>query len=107
MNWISAVVSAATVILVSSARIEPAAAASASASAIPVSQPTRSAANATDISARHRSHQHSYHHGYRHYRYGAYSPYYSRYYARPYYYEPDPYYAPLPFGFSFGIGPWW
>ena len=54
---------------------------------------------ATDLSARRR---------YRHYaRYG-YRPYYRPYYYdRPSYYRPYPYYAPAPFAFGFGFGPWW
>jgi hypothetical protein len=50
---------------------------------------------ATDFSAR------------RYYRYG-YRPYYRpNYYARPYYYRPYPYYAPAPFPFGLGFGPFW
>jgi hypothetical protein len=52
---------------------------------------------ATDLSARRR---------YRHYR-RYYRPYYPSYYARPYYYQPYPYYAPAPFTLGFGFGPWW
>ena len=98
MKLISAVVLAAMVTVVTAGRVEPAAAAS-SESAVRVSQATGSG-KPTDISARHHVRR------YRHSRYGYYPPYDARYYARPYYYEPDPYYAPLPFGFSFGIGRW-
>ena len=55
---------------------------------------------ATDLSARRYYRHRHYHYGYRPY----YQPYY---YARPYYYRPYPYYAPAPFMFGFGFGPFW
>jgi hypothetical protein len=51
------------------------------------------------ISARSRYHRRYYRYGYRPY----YRPYY---YARPQYYRPYPYYAPAPFTFGFGFGPY-
>jgi hypothetical protein len=55
--------------------------------------------DATDISARRRSHRDHYRYAYR-----AYDPVY---YDRPYYYRPYPYLLPAPFTFGFGFGPWW
>ena len=109
MKWIVTAVLVTTVLVVGPGRIEPVGAAS-SQSALRASQASNVSSVLTDVSARRRYHHHHryYHSGYRHYRYG-YRPYYPRYYARPYYYEPYSYYAPapLPFGFGFGFGPWW
>jgi hypothetical protein len=106
MKWIGTVV-LAMIVLVGPGRIESIAAASSLPPAVRASQASHPSTSPTDISARrrYRHHHHYYHSGYRHYRYG-YRPYYPRYYERPYYYQPyAP--APLPFGFSFGFGPWW
>ena len=92
-KWIGAAILALTMMLGSSAAINPAAAAPSQAAAV-----QKPGALATDLSARRRD-----------YRYG-YRPYYRPYYyGRPYYYRPYPYYAPapFPFGFGFGFGPWW
>lgn len=106
LKWIATAVLATIVLVVGPGRIESVAATSAR-SAVRTSQVSDASTKPTDISARRRYH-HYYHSVYRHHRYG-YRPYYPRYYARPYYYEPNPYYAPapLPFGFGFGFGPWW
>ena len=54
----------------------------------------------TDLSARRYYRRHYQHYGYR--------PYYQpSYYARPYYYRPYPHYAPAPFPFGLGFGPFW
>jgi hypothetical protein len=59
---------------------------------------------ATDFSARRYTRPPYRHYGYRPY----YQPYYQpHYYARPYYYRPYPYYAPAPFPFGLGFGPFW
>ena len=101
----------ASVVLVGPGRVESFAAASGLPSAALAVQTSSASTRPTDLSARgHVRHSHrSYHSGYRHYRRYGYRPYHPRYYARPYYYEPYPSYAPasLPFGFSFGFGPWW
>ena len=91
-KWIGAATLALTLVLGGSAAINPAAASQAA-----VQKP--GALQATELSARRR---------YRHYaRYG-YRPYYRPYYYdRPSYYRPYPYYAPAPFAFGFGFGPWW
>ena len=120
VNWIATAVLAMIVVVVGPGRVESIAAASSLPSAALASQTSGASIRSTDISARrhvrHYHHHRYYHTGYRHYRYGhrhyhryGYPRYYPRYYARPYYYEPAPYYAPapLPFGFSFGFGPWW
>jgi hypothetical protein len=61
--------------------------------------------DATDIGARPYDRR-DHHDGYDR-RYKRYQPYPS-YYARPYYYRPYPYNAPVPFVFGFGFGPlWW
>ena len=92
-KWIGAAILALTLMLGGSTAINPAAAAPLPA-AVQKPQPLQP----TDLSARRR---------YRHYRYG-YRPYYRPYYyARPYYYRPYPYYAPAPFPFGLGFGPWW
>ena len=63
---------------------------------------TSAISGATDFSARRHYRRHYY--GYRPY----YQPYYRPcYYARPYYYRPYPYYAPAPFPFGLGFGPFW
>jgi hypothetical protein len=63
------------------------------------------AQGATDIGARrYYRHHHYRHYGYRPYYRPAYQPYY---YARPHYYRPYPYYAPAPFPFGLGFGPFW
>jgi hypothetical protein len=59
--------------------------------------------DATDISAR-RHYRHYHRYGY--YPYNRYQPYLP-YYARPNYYRPYPYYAPAPFPFGLGFGPFW
>jgi len=80
------------------ATIDPAAAASPQTRA-----QTAGVSDATDLSAR-RYHRRYYRYGYRPY----YRPYYRpHYYARPYYYRPYPYYAPAPFPFGLGFGPFW
>jgi hypothetical protein len=57
--------------------------------------------DATDFSA-HRYHRRHYRH------YGYDRPYYRPYYyGRPVYYRPYPYYAPAPFTFGIGFGPFW
>jgi hypothetical protein len=108
VRWIGTAVLAMIVLVGGPGREESIAAASSLPSAVRASQSSDANAAPTDISARRhvRRHHRYYHSGYRHYRYG-YGPYYPRYYARPSYYEPAPSYAPLPFGFSFGFGPWW
>lgn len=107
MKSIGTAALAMMVLIVGPGRIELSAASSSLPSAVRASQAFDAGARPTDISARRYAHR--YHrYGYRHYRYG-YRPYYPRYYARPYYYEPYPSYgpAPLAFGFGFGFGPWW
>jgi hypothetical protein len=107
MKWVRTLALATIVTLAGASRFEAAAASSRQASgSVPVS-----VANApTESSARRHVHRHHryYRYGYRPSRYG-YGPYYPRYYARPYYYEPDPYFTPAPFGlsFGFGFGPGW
>jgi len=92
-KWIGAAVLALTMMLGSSAAINPVAAAPSQAAAV-----QKPRALATDLSARRR---------HRHTRYG-YRPYpRPYYYGRPDYYRPYPYYAPAPFPFGFGFGPWW
>jgi hypothetical protein len=94
-KWIVAAILAATLMFAGPATIRSVAASpSAGASAAHVSR-------ATDLSAR-RHYRHYHRYGYRYYR-----PYYPSYYGRPYYYQPYPYYAPPPFTFGFGFGPWW
>jgi len=107
MNWIGTAVLAVIVLVVAPGGVKSIAAASSLPPAIHAAETRDASARPTDISARRHVHRY-YHSGHRHYRYG-YRPYYPRYYARPSYYEPSPYYAPapLPFGFSFGFGPWW
>jgi hypothetical protein len=95
-KWFGAAILVATLMLAGPAAIKSAAASpSAGVSATHVSK-------ATDLSAR-RRYRHYHRYGYRRY----YRPYHPSYYARPYYYRPYPYYAPPPFTFGFGIGPWW
>ena len=108
MKWIGTPVLAMILLVGGPGRDQSIAAATSWPLAIRGSQTSDASAAPTDISARrHVRHHHRYYHaGYRHYRH-VYRPYYPRYYARPYYYEPAPNYAPLPFGFSFGVGPWW
>lgn len=112
MKWVSTAALAMMVMVVGPGRMESNAIAAPLPSAVPASQASDMSVRPTDISARrhvHRYYRYGYRpYGYRYHRYG-YRPYYPRYYARPYYYEPYPYYgpAPLPFGFSFGFGPWW
>ncbi|MBR1141846.1 hypothetical protein [Bradyrhizobium sp. AUGA SZCCT0431] len=86
----------------------PAAVNSAAAASPQMKQQTAGTSGATDFSAQR-------YYG-RHYGYGYYRPYYRsyyrpyygpRYYARPSYYRPYPYYAPAPFTFGFGFGPYW
>jgi hypothetical protein len=98
-RWIGTAV-LATILLVGP-RIESIAATSSLPTVVRASQAFHASIRPTDTSARRHVHRND-HAGYRHYRYG-YRPYDPRYYARPSYYEP----APLPFGFSFGFGPWW
>ena len=111
MKWIGTAV-LAMIVFVGPTRIESIAATSSLPPAARASQASHASARPTDVSARrHVRHYHRYYHsGYRHYRYG-YRPYYPHYYARPYDYEPYPYYGPAPlpfgFGFDFGFGPWW
>jgi len=72
---------------------------SAAAAAPQIKAQIAAVSGATDFSARRY---------YRRYdRYG-YRPYYQPYYyARPSYYRPYPYYAPAPFPFGLGFGPFW
>jgi hypothetical protein len=105
-KWIGTAVLAMMVLVAGPDRTESIAATSSLPYAAP--QAFNASTRPTDVSARgHVRRYHRYYHsGYRPSRYG-HGPYYPRYYARPYYYEPSPSYAPLPFGFSFGFGPWW
>ena len=81
----------------------PAAVNSAAAAAPQVKAKTAGISDATDLSAQ-RYHRRYYRYGYRPY----YRPYYQQYYyARPQYYRPYPYYAPAPFPFGLGFGPFW
>ena len=102
LTWIGTA-GLAMIVLVGPGRIESIAATSPSPSAVRVSQASNASTRPTDISARRHVHRYHRHH------HSGYRPYYPRYYARPYRYEPAPSYAPvpLPFGFSFGFGPWW
>ena len=98
--------------------------------AVPQAKAQTATSDATDFSAHRRYARRYYRYGYRpyyrsYYRYGyrpyyrSYyrpyyrpygyyaRPYYSPYYGRPYYYRPYPYYAPAPFMFGFGFGPFW
>lgn len=98
VKWFGPALLAVTLMFGGSTAIKSAAAAPVQAAA-----QERHASKSTDVSARRY---------YRHYRYRyAYRPYYRPYYyARPYYYRPypyyAPYYAPAPFVFGFGFGPW-
>jgi hypothetical protein len=94
-KWIGAAMLALTLMLGSSAAMNPAAAAALSQAA--VQKPESS--QATDLGARRRYRHHD-RYGYR----PSYRPYY---YDRPSYYRPYPYSAPVPFLFGFGFGPWW
>src|SRR5690349_15315209 len=100
MKWSDAAALAMSLLAVGPGPSESIAVAASLPSATRASQASDAIAGPTDISAR--RNVHGYHHHYRH----GYRPYYPRYYARPYYYEPDPSYAPLPFGLSFGFGRW-
>jgi hypothetical protein len=94
-KWIGAAMLALTLMLGSSAAMNPAAAAALSQAA--VQKPESS--QATDLGARRRYRHHD-RYGYR----PSYRPYY---YDRPSYYRPYPYYAPAPFPFGVGFGTWW
>ena len=101
MKWIGASCLTAMVMVVSSGGIQSAAAFPMS--AVQSSQAAKANDKPIDISARRRFHHPDYRYGFRRYD----RPYYPRYYARPYAYEPYPYYAPAPFAFGFGCGPRW
>jgi hypothetical protein len=95
-KWIGAAILAATLMFAGPATIRSVAASPS------VGASAAHASKATDLSAR-RHYRHYHRYGYRRY----YRPYYPSYYGRPYYYQPYPYYAPPPFTFGFGFGPWW
>jgi hypothetical protein len=97
-SWIGAALVAGVVVLAGPASLSPATAAQPQAAA-----QKADAGKATDISAQRRYYRRHYHYGYRPYDRPYYQPHY---YARPYYYRPYPYYAPAPFTFGFGFGPY-
>jgi hypothetical protein len=107
-KWISAALLVLSLTVAGSGRIESAAATTLRADQR--SQVSDLSDKPTDVSAR--RHYHHYRHYHRFYGYGDrryYRPYDPSYYARPYDYEPYPYYVPAPFlfGFSIGFGPGW
>jgi len=96
---IGAAVVAGALVLVGPATINAAVAASPQ-----VKQQTAGKSGATDFSAQRYYRRYYGGYGYRPYVRPYYRPYY---YARPSYYRPYPYYAPAPFAFGFGFGPYW